>query len=643
MADLRYNSSNNTSPAVNQMKSERPVVKSSRFDLSRMRHLNGVIGAIMPIDWFPVFIGDAFNLDYFINIKLRNPLAKDAMTGFKCYVHAFYCRMSDLWEGAEVFLTSGDTGSITFGKPWMTMSILGDGQTYYFDHPMTLFDFMGVQVGSYESDGYVSRMRYLSGFNGDTVSTVKERGKVSADARLDALPFVMYQKIYISKYMNYNLVQENRNFVPLNQKHLILPYEAVDRVNCLHYTDYYVSDFKSVDSASDPENIDNVFYVPTSSNVNTPVYLGALRFRQFENDYFTTSSPFEDLVRGSLPTLPVDIVTSNQFLNLVGEHTVGSVEYSSAGGTSASSKLQVLSFNVPNSASQYTGNNLNFSGSSIQNHDNVYVPTQDLGVRLGSLSANSVITMDDLYSIEALTLFRRRNAMSNGRYNAIIEAQYGRSPKANHNEPIYIGGSTFDLLTQVIMQTSQTTNDSQLGEKAGQMQGSNVCSCGYFNVPDFGYIMVVMSIIPDTYYSQGLDREFTLLSQEDVYYPIFNQLPPDNIRRSEVYYSGNGTVDNDIFAWKERFSEYKSRRNKVNGFMALPHFEDSAYVAQRRFGDSPTLTNGFVTLSPGNVDMSIFSVSDEPPFIMSIGCSVRGRRPLPFATVAGGSLNPNLG
>lgn len=642
MADTRYNSSNNTSPAVNQMKSERPRVKSSRFDLSRMRHLNGVVGAIMPIDWFPVFIGDAFNLDYFINIKLRNPLAKDAMTGFKCYVHAFYCRMSDLWEGAEVFLTSGDTGSVTFSKPWLTMSISSSGQTYYFDHPMTLFDFMGVQVGSYDAEGYISRMRYLSAFNGDTVSTVKERGKVSSEAKLDALPFVMYQKIYISKYMNYNLVQENRNFVPLNQKHLILPYEAVDRVNCLHYTDYYVSDFSSVDSASDPESIDNVFYVPTSSNVNTPVYLGALRFRQFENDYFTTSSPFEDLVRGSLPFFDIPVVGESQFLNLTDVNgQIKSINYSSDNYVLPSP--QRLSFidqsDQANSIEFFTNSSTTTTYSSV----NTGISRGPLGIDLSSYTAQGLLTMDDLYSIEALTLFRRRNAMSNGRYNSIIEAQYGRNPKANHNEPIYIGGSTFDLLTQVIMQTSQTTNDSQLGEKAGQMQGSNVCSCGYFNVPDFGYIMVVMSIIPDTYYSQGLDREFTLLSQEDVYYPIFNQLPPDTIRRSEVFYSGDVAVNNDIFAWKERFSEYKSRRNKVNGFMALPHFEDSAYVAQRRFSDSPTLTNGFVTLSPGNVDMSIFSVSDEPPFIMSIGCSVRGRRPLPFATVAGGSLNPNLG
>lgn len=642
MADTRYNSSNNTSPAVNQMKSERPVVKSSFFDLSRMRHLNGVIGAIMPIDWFPVFIGDAFNLDYFINIKLRNPLAKDSMTGFKCYVHAFYSRMSDLWEGAEVFLTSGDTGEVSFGKPWLNMSLTSAVGIFTFDHPMTLFDFMGVQVGAYENSGSVSRMSYLAGFDDTSLSVRREVGKVLPSSKLDALPFVMYQKIYISKYMNYNLVQENRNFVPLNQKHLILPYEANDQVNCLHYTNYFVSQF----SDSSAGDINSVFYVPSSSNPNTPVYLGAIRFRQFENDYFTTSSPFEDLVRGNLPTLPVDIVTSNQFLKLVGENTIKSVDYSSVAFPDYASRIQKLYFSVDDSLNR--GNSIVFNGYTtsssvtLESYPNVTV-TDNLGVRLGSLPANSVITMDDLYSIEALTLFRRRNAMSNGRYNSIIEAQYGRNPKANHHEPIYIGGSTFDLLTQVVMQTSQTTADSQLGEKAGQLQGSNVCSCGHFNVPDFGYVMVVMSIVPDTYYSQGLDREFTLLSQEDVYYPIFNQLPPDNIRRSEVFCSGDVAVDDDIFAWKERFSEYKSRRNKVNGFMSIAHFEDSSYVAQRKFSSSPTLTNGFVTLSPGNVDMSIFSVTDEPPFIMSIGCSVRGRRPLPFATVAGGSLNPNLG
>lgn len=642
MADTRYNSSNNTSPAVHQMKSERPVVKSSFFDLSRMRHLNGVVGAIMPIDWFPVFIGDAFNLDYFINIKLRNPLAKDAMTGFKCYVHAYYCRMSDLWEGAEVFLTSGDTGNITFGKPWLTMSISSLIGNYNFDHPMTLFDFMGVQVGSYDTTGSLSRMQYLGGFHADNNPSNPIAGKVPVDARLDALPFVMYQKIYISKYMNYNLVQENRNFVPLNQKHLILPYEASSQVNCLHYTDYFVDDFHTVDRFFDPTDLDNVFYVPTSSNVNTPVYLGAIRYRQFENDYFTVSSPFEDLVRGSLPIFDIPVVGEDKFLNLnLRGYPDSVVQYRSFVGSSVVPSEHYVTFD-PGYISD-NPNKLGMSDGSPVSHMSANTSLRPLGIDLTAFTSEGLLTMDDLYSIEALTLFRRRNAMSNGRYNSIIEAQYGRSPKANHYEPIYIGGSTFDLLTQVVMQTSQTTTDSQLGEKAGQMQGSNVCSCGYFNVPDFGYIMVVMSIVPDTYYSQGLDREFTLLSQEDVYYPVFNQLPPDNIKRSEVFYSGIEATDNDIFAWKERFSEYKSRRNKVNGFMALPNFEDSAYVAQRKFSSSPTLTNGFVTLSPGNIDMSIFSVTDEPPFVMSIGCSVRGRRPLPFATVPGGSLNPNLG
>lgn len=637
MADTRYNSSNNTSPAVNQMKSERPRVKSSSFDLSRMRHLNGVIGAIMPIDWLPVFPGDAFNLDYFVNIKLRNPLAKDAMTGFKCYVHAFYSRMSDLWEGAEVFLTSGDTGNVSFGKPWMNMLFPSPFDDCSFDHPMTLFDFMGVQVGARETQGEVSRMDYLAGFS-PARSLSREVGKVHATSKLDALPFVMYQKIYISKYMNYNLVQENRNFVPLNQKHLILPYEANGQVNCLHYTNYFLTENNNYD----PTDINGLLYVPSSADPNTPVYLGAIRFRQFESDYFTTSSPFEDLVRGELPFFDIPVVGENQFLNLkLYDDPDSTVAYRATSSTTASARSQAFIVR-PGSAGSYV-NSLGSDGDSFSSVVGTSVSSTNLGIDISSYSAQGLLTMDDLYSIEALTLFRRRNAMSNGRYNSIIEAQYGRNPKANHHEPIYIGGSTFDLLTQVVMQTSQTTNDSQLGEKAGQMQGSNVCSCGYFNVPDFGYIMVVMSIVPDTYYSQGLDREFTLLSQEDVYYPIFNQLPPDTIRRSEVFYSGTPTVDEDLFAWKERYSEYKSRRNKVNGFMALSDFEDSSYVAQRRFSDSPTLTNGFVTLSPGNVDMSIFSVIDEPPFIMSIGCSVRGRRPLPFATVPGGSLNPNLG
>lgn len=652
--DMRYNSSNNTSPAVAKMKSERPRYKTSFFNLSKMKHINGTIGTIMPIDWFPVFPGDDLNLDYIIDSKLRNPLSKNAMTGFKVYVHAYFSRMSDLWEGAENFTMYGDTGKIQLKKPAIGLTETFGSAPFFMNTPLSLFDYLDLPSCAYDNTGHVDRLRFGYGvpvpLYPEQINNIKTIPGRPSDVLIDALPFVMYQQIYIHKYMNYNLVQENRNFVPLNQKHLLLPYNAPEHVNVLSYTTPYINSFDSTYIATDGLTLDpdSVFFVPTSEIVDTPVYLGALRYRQFEGDYFTTASPFDDLVRGGLPTLNFEDATTNwnDVFNIEPNgHFVGNlaVEYNkkNIGLTpfySTSNNTGAGTYPLSQHGEKYVSSPSNFVVT-----DNLL--TGELAEIFNKVSVDNVnLNMDDLYTIEALTLFRRRNAMTNGRYNELVEAQFGINPKSNNHEPIYLGGSTFDLLNQTIIQTSQSTVDSKLGELGGQMSGNGFCQCGRLHANDFGYVMVLMSVIPDSYYVDGLPRKFTLLEQKDVYSsPLLNQLPPDNILNRELFISGDDSIDSNIFAWKERFSEYKSRQNSVHGLMAIPDFEDSAYVSQRKFDDTPSFNNSFVSISPGNVDMNIFSVTDEPPFIFSVGCSVRGRRPFPFATIPGGSQNPNLG
>lgn len=663
MADYRYNSSNNTAPAVQSMKGERPHVDYSFFDLSRMRHLNGTIGTIMPIDWLPVYPGDSLNLDYIIGLKLRNPLAKDALSGFKVQVHSYFCRSSDLWVDAPNFYSKGDSGDYTVRKPCIDISlpVFTTGTNFFnfaLNTPMSLFDYLGVPSYAMRKD----RARLYSGFGINLAAPLVAPDLyfinlgapyyVDRDTRgslyIDALPFALYQKIYISKYMNYNLVQDNRHFVPYDLRDLRIGRTGWSEgmyVNTLSVDKPFVGSSDVGNPAYIGDNLvitgengdiylnpDSSLFVPSSLNTTMPVALGLLRYRQFEGDYFTTASPFQDLIRGNIPEFSPAFeggISFNLFNNNNGSTSLGTIYrpvfYSS------------LSPAQPTDASIVDNNNKPYSALDQETANQV------LSDAINFDTLRAYMTMDDLYTIEALTLFRRRNAMTNGRYNELIRSQYGINPEMNEFEPIYLGGSTFDLYTTVVEQTSQSTSDSQLGERAGQLQGANYCRCGHITAQDFGYVMTVMSIIPDTYYSQGLPREFQEINQSDVPFPIFNQLPPDTISNSELFFSRNSINDTDIFAWKERFSQHKSRRNTVGGLMAMPGLDDSAYVSQRRFSDIPGFNNGFMTLSPGNVDMNIFSVTNEPPFIMSIGCDVKGRRAFPFATVPGGSLNPNLG
>lgn len=137
---------------------------------------------------------------------------------------------------------------------------------------------------------------------------------------------------------------------------------------------------------------------------------------------------------------------------------------------------------------------------------------------------------------------------------------------------------------------------------------------------------------------------FDKKNQLDMYFPIFNNLEPQAIKNKELYVTGDASVDDDIYAYEDRYAEYKSRPNTVTGFMALSHSVaeyDASRIMARRFSTTPELNNAFVMMIPENIDMSVFSVADEPPFDYQIGIQCRRVFPGPYTAVPG-SMSSNL-
>ena len=230
-------------------------------------------------------------------------------------------------------------------------------------------------------------------------------------------------------------------------------------------------------------------------------------------------------------------------------------------------------------------------------------------------------------------------ARTNGSYNEMIYAQFGHNPKSNSREAIYIGGSFQDILQNSIFQTSESTNESMLGRQVSTGVSASYNKLGEFTAEDHGYVMVLMSIVPDTVYINGIDRKDTALTMEEQYFPIFNNLSAEAILNRELYVSGDTTTDNDAWGWAERFSEYKSRENKVVGFSQLKNNQDeydSALVMARRFEQTPNLNAKFVTGIPSNVDLSSFSSTDEPPFDFIVRRDVTVNYPMPYKTIPQG-------
>lgn len=621
MSNDRFTSLDNSSPIVDPLKSTKIDVPRSSFNFSCMKYMNGIFGAIMPFDIIRTLPDEDYNISYDILAKLRNPLVRPLLTGCRIYVHTYYNRCSDLWEGAHNFYTKGRSGNINLEMPYLLHTISYSGQQDTMS-PLAPSSYMGLPVCYYDSA--------KSALDGYKPVTVNDENRVyKVPQKINALPFVMYARLARDKYFPKNLLYKNTNIYPDNENHFILPYSATG-VGTLDYNQPQNINFVAEKNLSIPQN-----------DTEWKMCLNTLYFRQFKGDEFNTSSPFKDLIRGSdVPSINISDIDVN--VDTVVNSTVDSSPAFWRDANKPDASLNdLLAFTVYG-----PGENTAYLGSWTSDGKNDFDTPQTALNRMKikndvvnnvTAKVNGIINLNDLRALEAYTIFAERNARTDGDYNSLIKAQFGVSPHVKNFEAEYIGGTYQDIVFSDVTQVSQSSADSPLGSRAGQGISASSGYIGKFHSPDYGYIMSVMTIIPDTVYTQGVERMWTELSQSEQYFPVLNNLSPQPTLNQQLFC--DGTNDDDIFGWTERYQSYKVRSNKALNYISLPTDKasyDTAQIMARRFSKMPTLSADFVTCSPDNVDMTPFSVIDEPPFDISVCCRVDKVSPMPYVTVPGG-------
>ena len=623
----RFERVDNTAPVVDVAENEKPKVEWSTFDENCKMIGQALPYAIIPIDVIETLVGSKAYLNYDVEVQFRNPTQRKLLNGFRVYLHSWYNRKSDLWEGWENFITKGRSGKINLKIPHIQTRLVERGMAMTPFTPMSLYDYLG-----YAPENYHELNKYC-GITPETVNKNKTGLADYSKIEITALKPMMYQKLWVDKYAPKNLLQENKNLYPDNKEHFILSYNA-NTVGRIKY---------------EQEEMPSVGYDLWNKNeyigLNSPegnVRLDCLRFRQFTGDRFTTASPFEDMLRGEKPTLEMSINAENLTVTLPANR-VDMIDMAS-GNYSEYYQLQKQKL--------YERNNLLYTTGDTQEFDGDYLKTPDMGrslttqlgtptttVNLNNGTIQSSITLSQLRSLEVFTLFAERMARTNGDYNEMIKAHFGINPHSNDKEAIYIGGSYQDILQNSIFQTSESTNQSMLGRQVSTGISAAYNKIGEFTAPDHGYIMTVMMIVPDTVYVQGVHKNDTALTVEEQYYPIFNNLSAEAILNRELAVTGHPEQDNDIFGNAERFSEWKSRRSRVCGFSQLKNNQDeydSALVMARRFDTTPNLNAEFVTGYPSNVSLESFAAENEPPFDFVIRKDVTINHPMPYVTIPKG-------
>lgn len=662
----RFERIDNTAPVVDVAENRKPKVQYSNFDENRKIVGQALPYAIIPIDVIDTVPNTEVWLNYDVQITFRNPSVRKMLNGWRCYLHAYYNKKSDLWEGWNNFITRGRSGTESGGGQGLEIPHIktrlinhpGSGTSYEVSPftPMSLYNYIGYPSEVTPMNGEVRNLTKTCGVETAQITNESKTGLANyTNIKINALKAVMYQRLWRDKFAPQNLLQNNKNLFPDNEDHFILSYNASE-VSRIKYEEEDEDDFN---------NINNKDWY-TLNNTERDVRIDCLRFRQFAGDRFTTSSPFPEMLRGDAPTLNIEIDSSALSVNIPANTILGdtiavdnvfsntqkaihrlkndnwAVNHSDA--SSGNTNVYTTAYDIENGSHVIPNSEqtiVPLEAEQIRNNGYYYVKnSQELSYSVSGNTIASEITLSQLRSLEVFTIFAERMARTNGNYNEMIKAQYGHNPRALNREAIYIGGSYQDILSNSIYQTSNGENDeTPLGTQVAMGQSASYNKLGYFHANDYGYIMVVMSIVPETIYTTGIHKLDTSLTMEEQYFPIMNNLSAEAVLNKEIYVSGNEEVDNDVWGYAERFSEYKSRRSKAVGLSELPSeisAYDSALIMARRFNQSQDLNADFVTGYPTNYSLDSFTSNEEAPFDFAIREDVNINYPMPYTTIPEG-------
>lgn len=659
----RFNRNDNLAPFFDSSKLKQKDVSRSAFDYGRSHSFQTRFGLLCVADCFPTLPNSNYKLSCQLNAAFRNPTVRKLINNCRIFVEYFYCRESDLWEGSHNLVTKGRSGSIQKEYPSLIFNTLpGSGgsdstENYVgFDTPDSLLDDFGIpcsvvrdfsEDGSYPIDSFepIAHNDFSISGVANTIGSYKNIAlQNNKGLYINALPFFMYQKVWRDFYVNKNLAYQNKNLLPDNEEHFIIPYNQ-DSIMFLDYSN------ASGDSQKSYVLENDVFFHDYNMTFeNTPLYLAQKRFRQYRGDYFTTAFPFPDGIRGDIPTLDLtsdttDLSITIPDLNLTGMN--GNVPVDDIVLTTSGQTLYALaspSVTSPNYVDfkEIVSTGTSAGGSSVTNVSKIKGVS---GTTVTTpLSFSTSVTLNDIRALEAMTEFQMKMAQTDGDYHDMIKAQFGKSRVKSSRQPVYIGGFYQDILVNSVFQTSQSSSDSPLGRQSGIGVSSGEHYIDDFFSDDYGYIMAVLSVVPEVYYTTGLDRMHSTRVQSDVYFPVFNNLAPQPILNKEIFVSGDSSRDNDVFAYAERYSNFKSRRNLLTGQGRFYLYNDGTYeplsiydnsrAIVRNFHETPNFNNDFVQAT--DVDMSAFSVSTENPLDIDFGSKVTAILPMPYITVPGG-------
>lgn len=285
-----------------------------------------------------------------------------------------------------------------------------------------------------------------------------------------------------------------------------------------------------------------------------------------------------------------------------------------------------------------TGNeshiNMGSAGTTPGVNDGLYF--NNLFSRLDATTFN----INDLRTAFAVQRYLEKSARYGGRYIEFVKGFFGiNSSDARLQRPEYIGGSRLSLNINQVEQTSATQDGSTpLGNVAGMSVTADYNSDFTYSCEEHGYIIGCSVLRYHHSYQQGVNRMWLRRTFTDFYLPTFAFLGEQEISLNEIYYySQSGGDVEPVFAYQERWAEYRYLPNRIAGELrsvsttSLDMWHLGDYYSQ-----APTLSPEWLREDKGMLDRCLAVTSEVAnQCICDFYIKCKAARPLPMYSIPG--------
>lgn len=547
--------------------------------LSHSVKLSAEMGYLVPVLCQDVIPNDRFALSAAALVRFA-PLVAPIMAECDVYFHAFYVPNRILWSGFETFITGSKNGKKVSDEEIPVPPVIRINDAVTANDMLT-------SGSSFDNDGLLplanrSLIDYL-GFQTWKVGTSFDTSK-GFGYDIDLLPLRAYYKIWSDYYRDENLVDD------------VLP----------DYVD------------------DSGFFVLTRDQ-NTYDYVKnfmSLRRRCWKKDYFTSALPWAQ--KGDDVLIP-------------GSGGSGSIvrNSSSVGDFKMPNGQPDAGFGLETSLHSLSGgSDILSSGNNIQVRGSSSI-LGNLGLNLDNFSIEggtaSEGTIRELRRAFAAQRFLERRAIGGTRYSEMIPAFFGiKTSDARLQRAEWLGGYKQSVVVSQVLQTSESTDSSPLGQPGGNAVSAGAKFIFDKTFEEYGWIMVIMSVMPKADYVQGIPKKFLRRDVYDYYWPQFAHIGEQPIQNQELYFNPSGSASDldkneATFGYTPRYAEYRFNNNRICG-----DFKDSLlfWHLGRDFNSAPSLNEDFVVCKPSD---RIWAVEDSPSqhLWIDVGFKIKALRPLP--------------